>query len=338
MDYQNKQMAILTIDECTALQKLSGSDIRVFLALCLHRNKSHISYPSIYTIAKIAGITRHSAIRCLAKIKEKKLITPAGKTQTGVIRYKVGGVTNQIPGGIDTDTGGVTNQIPGGIDTDTGGVSNQIPSTANRTTNLTTNINSTSTDDKNIEEKLFLLLWEKWQSANGWIHPNPLQGYRDSIKNCDGRDKINELQCIDLFLMHNTQSGRPIWSGTDFLPNALSNWFRSKTPSIKTKQTKYKPYLHRMITPPIIKQPEFKPREEPPKYLDRDVFKSLGLSSHLQNHIYAFSKLSAYEDRYNYINSNPIHIEPNDYTKLSRMTHDTITLFVDLYQMHREEP
>ena len=205
-------------------------------------------------------------------------------------------------------------------------------------TNLTTNINSTSTDDKNIEEKLFLLLWEKWQSANGWIHPNPLQGYRDSIKNCDGRDKINELQCIDLFLMHNTQSGRPIWSGTDFLPNALSNWFRSKTPSIKTKQTKYKPYLHRMITPPIIKQPEIKPREEPPKYLDRDVFKSLGLSSHLQNHIYAFSKLSAYEDRYNYINSNPIHIEPNDYTKLSRMTHDTITLFVDLYQMHREEP
>ena len=308
MDYQNKQMAILTIDECTALQKLSGSDIRVFLALCLHRNKSHISYPSIYTIAKIAGITRHSAIRCMAKLKEKKLITPAGKTQSGVIRYKVGGVTNQIP------------------------------STANRTTNLTTNINSTSTDDKNIEEKLFLLLWEKWQSANGWIHPNPLQGYRDSIKNCDGRDKINELQCIDLFLMHNTQSGRPIWSGTDFLPNALSNWFRSKTPSIKTKQTKYKPYLHRMITPPIIKQPEIKPREEPPKYLDRDVIKSLGVSSHLQNHIYAFSKLSAYEDRYNYINSNPIHIEPNDYTKLSRMTHDTITLFVDLYQMHREEP
>ena len=184
MDYQNKQMAILTIDECTALQKLSGSDIRVFLALCLHRNKSHISYPSIYTIAKIAGITRHSAIRCLAKLKEKKLITPAGKTQTGVIRYKVGGVTNQIPGGIDTDTGGV---------------SNQIPSTANRTTNLTTNINSTSTDDKNIEEKLFLLLWEKWQSANGWIHPNPLQGYRDSIKNCDGRDKSTSYNVLTCF-------------------------------------------------------------------------------------------------------------------------------------------
>lgn len=323
MDYQNKQMAILTIDECIALQKLSGSDIRVFLALCLHRNKSHISYPSIYTIAKIAGITRHSAIRCMAKLKEKKLITPAGKTQTGVIRYKVGGVSIQIPGGIDSDTGGV---------------SNQIPSTANRTTNLTTNINSTSTDDINIEEKLFLLLWEKWQSANGWIHPNPLQGYRDSIKNCDGRDKINELQCIDLFLMHNTQSGKPIWSGTDFLPNALSNWFRSKTPSIKTKQTKYKPYLHRMITPPKIKQTEIKPREEPLNYLDRDVLKSLGLSSHLQNYIYAFSKLSAYEDRYNYINSNPIQIEPNDYNKLSRLTDNTIILFLDLYQMHREEP
>ena len=323
MDYQNKQMAILTIDECIALQKLSGSDIRVFLALCLHRNKSHISYPSIYTIAKIAGITRHSAIRCMAKLKDKQLITPAGKTQTGVIRYKVGGVSIQIPGGIDSDTGGV---------------SNQIPSTANRTTKLTTNINSTSTDDINIEERLFLLLWEKWQSANGWIHPNPLQGYRDSIKNCDGRDKINELQCIDLFLMHNTQSGKPIWSGTDFLPNALSNWFRSKTPSIKTKQTKYKPYLHRMITPPKIKQTEIKPREEPLNYLDRDVLKSLGLSSHLQNYIYAFSKLSAYEDRYNYINSNPIQIEPNDYNKLSRLTDNTIILFLDLYQMHREEP
>ena len=341
MKNKKEQLAILTKEELISLQKLSAADIKVYLALALHRNGYGLAYPSVTTISAISGSTRATVLRSISKLKEKSLIEARGKTYTGVIKYCVGGIEtdtgNETDTGIETDTGEVSKRIRGGIETDTGGVSERIPRTAKRTTKRTTNLTASTNTSKLAEtedEKLFVLLWEKWKPVHLWEHPFPLIRYRDIRAKITDRDMCNELQCIDLFLLYNSGSGRMIWGKKQFLNSGLLNWLKSDTPSNNKSIAKYRPYLSKMICIPV-QHVEFQPpKEEAPKIANTTDLKSLGLSLHLENVLHAFIGLSSYEERWIFIEArrDEIKINPDEMKTLKQSESEQIQDFILLME------
>ena len=55
--------------------KLSANEFRVYIVLLTYEDrKTHTCYPSLSTLAKAAGVTRKTAMKCVHLLEEKRLI------------------------------------------------------------------------------------------------------------------------------------------------------------------------------------------------------------------------------------------------------------------------
>ena len=55
--------------------KLSANEFRIYIVLLTYEDrKTHTCYPSLSTLAKAAGITRKTAMKCVHLLEEKRLL------------------------------------------------------------------------------------------------------------------------------------------------------------------------------------------------------------------------------------------------------------------------
>ena len=250
---KKSQYTKMHLEEIKRLKSLSASDILVFMVLrCFENKNTRESYPSVKTIIEHTGVSRGSVLRAFKKLQKKSLIKEEGLTQNGVKRWSFTGITS--------DTREVSHLIQGGITSDTREVSELIHKSNKLTKKEIANCKASKEEelaDLLDDEKLFLLLWEKWNTKNicKWSSSNPLQDWReikkethDQIKD---KDLITELTCIDIFLMQQLISktggkeytGVPLlWSGARFIAG-ISRWLSSSTPSyINAKKKQFLRY------------------------------------------------------------------------------------------------
>ena len=251
---QNKvQYTKMHLQEIKRLQSLSASDILVFMVLrCFVNNSTRESYPSVKTIIEYTGVSRGSVLRAFKKLKQKNIIKEEGYTQNGVKRWSFTGITSdtgiRTDTGITSDTGGVSELIQGGIASDTREVSELIHKSNKLKEKEKDNCKASKEEelaDLLNDEKMFLLLWNKWSTQNicKWSSSNPLQDWRqikaEVKEHIKSKDLITELTCIDIFLMQQLVSksngkeytGAPVlWSGARFM-SGICRWLSSETPS-----------------------------------------------------------------------------------------------------------
>ena len=56
--------------------KLSANEFRIYIVLLTYEDrKTHTCYPSLSTLAKSAGVSRKTAMKCVHLLEEKRLIT-----------------------------------------------------------------------------------------------------------------------------------------------------------------------------------------------------------------------------------------------------------------------
>ena len=263
------QYSKMYLNQIKSMKGLSGSDIMVFLVLkCFENKDSRESYPCVKTIIEHTGISRGSVLRAFQKLKDKGLIKPEGKTPLNVNKWSFAGIRS--------DTTTVSDPIPPSISPDTTPVSDLIHKSNKLTAKETTNLKvSKQTEDEDEasgvdsagllaetdDERLFLLLWEKWNGHNlfKWSSlVSPLEDWRsikedvkDSIKD---KDLLNELVCIDIFCMqqwYQKTAGKEytgvalVWSDQRWM-SGISKWLSSDTPSYINAQKR--PYLKYAIS------------------------------------------------------------------------------------------
>ena len=139
-----------------------------------------------------------------------------------------------------------------------------------------------------------------------WEHADPLTAYRairsHVISHAPLYDMCNELQSIDLFLMHRGDAGKMIWARQIFMATGLKNWFRGGTPSNNKSLAMYRPYLPRMIAIPVHHIDDFQgPEIAPPKIAVNGPLDMSGLPLHVAKILQPFAELSQYESCYQYV-------------------------------------
>ena len=277
---QIKQMQYtkMYLKQIKLMKGLSASDIMVFMVLkCFENKNTRESYPSVKTIIEHTGISRGSVLRAFQKLKNKGLIKAEGKTHLNVNRWSFAGIR--------TDTTPVSEPIPPSINPDTTPVSDLIHKSNKLTEQETTNITVSTIDNTGLlaeedDERLFLLLWEKWSSHNlfKWCSVvSPLEDWRtikDDVKDkTKSKDLLNELVCIDIFCMQqwmNKTSGKEyngppcVWSDQRWMAGIIK-WLSSDTPSYINAQKK--PYVRYAISlertaPQIVNTQAVRPSED----------------------------------------------------------------------------
>jgi hypothetical protein len=243
------QYGTITKQDIIGLQGCSGSDALVYMVLCIHAfNGKRIAHPSVTTIRNITSLSRASVLRSLARLRDDyQLITPVGKTKTGVVKYTLGGIQSET--GIQPETGsntetGIQTETGRGIQTETGGVSNPIPIKHKTKENI---VNTSLA--KHADEILFCKLWNKWHShvLCQWRADNPLQVYRQIRatilqlwkQSKASKDMSYELQVLDIYLMQQTdrindngeRNTSPRFWGFDNWPKGVHKWLASTTKS-----------------------------------------------------------------------------------------------------------
>ena len=307
---KRQQCAMIFKSDIESLQKCSASEALVFMVYALHADKNRVSFPSSKTIMQITNLSRGSVMRAIKRLKENSIIQPMGQTPFGVVKYKLRCTKSDTRISSDTCIESDTrpeSDTPPRLESDTPPVSDMTPITANIKTNNNNLLIAASND-----EKIFLLLWEKWKDDNlcKWESLQPLKEYRtmrDSIlalwknKNIN-KDLIYELQVIDLYLMEGKeditgQNGE--WSGAPRLwgyrkwVNGITKWLSSPTPSrVSDKRKQYIPNVINIEEPKVDNTPEApskQPQEsEESKYLHelRTLYKNVDDDYELLNQIF----------------------------------------------------
>lgn len=237
------------LQEIKRFKSLSASDIMVYMVLkCFENVKTRESYPSVKTIIEHTSLSRGSVLRAFKKLKSKDLIKEEGRTISGVKRWSFTGITS--------DTTHVSHPILPSITPDTTHVSELIHKSNKLTDNENYNCKASKKELAVLaDEKMFLLLWEKWNDHEmcKWTSSNPIKDWKEIKKEVEhhikSKDLIMELTCIDIFLMQQFVSktsstgqysgGAVLWSGARWMAG-ISRWLSSDTPSyINAKKKRF---------------------------------------------------------------------------------------------------
>lgn len=288
-----RQYAIIELQQISQFCGLSGADIQVFLTYKAHQNKeTGLSWPSVKSIQQYTLLSRSSVMRAIRRLKQSNFIIPTTTKHKGVVAYSFGAGVN-IDTGVKSDTGPNidTSQVSDLVHKQV--IEQQItnPITAS-TDHMGTGLAELADDDK-----MFLLLWEKWntQQICQWssMTGEPLKEYRQAKYtamqhlNEKGitKDWCNELQCIDIFLMQQLIKARgnnqryegaaKLWSGVRWC-SGIQKWLMSDTPSyINASKQRLQPYaicLSRQTTEATIAEPSRgQERVQDTKVMSEDV-------------------------------------------------------------------
>lgn len=287
------QYAIIELQQISQFCGLSGADIQVFLTYKAHQNKeTGLSWPSVKTIQQYTLLSRSSVMRAIRRLKQSNFIIPTTTKHKGVVAYSFGTGVN-IDTGVKSDTGANidTSQVSDLVHKQVKEQQITNPITAS-TDHMDTGLAELADDDK-----LFLLLWEKWntQKICQWssMTGEPLKEYRQAKHTAMQhlkskgitKDWCNELQCIDIFLMQQLIKARgnnqryegpaKLWSGVRWC-SGIQKWLMSETPSyINASKQRLQPYaicLSRQTTEAAIAEPSrHQERVQDTKIMSEDV-------------------------------------------------------------------
>ena len=282
------QYGIIYKSDIKALNSSTASEALVYMTYILHASKDNrTAFPSYTTIQNLTGLSRSSVLRAVRKLQDKGLLTKYAMTPTGVNIYKLLGVITDTPVNTDTritDDTRSTDDTPPSVNDDTSPVSQMTPITSKVTEKNNNCLKLANTKD----EKLFMLLWQKWNKNPLclWDSDSPLKEYklmRDSIlalwkANKIQKDLIYEIQIVDIYLMQSEESitgGKEytgharLWAGPKWI-SGIEKWLSSATPSYLNSQRKA--YIPRCIKLEIEEQKEAQPAQPAQQQSDSNKY------------------------------------------------------------------
>lgn len=250
---KHSQYGKVYLTDITSLRGCSGSDALVYLSLLYHSDMARIAFPSISMIMNETDLSRASVKRALKNLKETySLIKVVARTPSGVNKYRLGGISSEPS--IRSEPR-VKPDTPPGSDLDPPPGSDLNHSKEKK---LTENINNKAAIAalKTNDERLFLLLWEKWKDNKlcCWASDNPLASYRimrDNVISLWKRNKFQkdleyELIVFDIYLMMAADEitegkeyqGPPRLYGAGRWVIGLRKWLSSSRKSYMNQQRK----------------------------------------------------------------------------------------------------